>query len=119
MEKIDFFESIFFFVLYIKQEEANKLFALHIKGEVESREIDLDVAAEFDRQRTFLERSMSSLKKKLEHDMSQNKRENMRIMQQNVELIKEINALRRKLKSLWQFQKEKVKKKTKTKKKKF
>merc|ERR1712096_273824 len=60
--------------------------------------VDESVQDEYNRQREYLERSVGSLCKKLakSHEMHQN--DNLRITQENVTLIKEINDLRGELK---------------------
>lgn len=60
--------------------------------------IDADIQREYARQREHLERSLSTLQKKLAKDTEIHRVDNVRIMQENVTLIKEINELRRELK---------------------
>ncbi|KAM5149014.1 cilia- and flagella-associated protein 57 [Mantella aurantiaca] len=60
--------------------------------------IDADIQREYSRQREHLERSLSTLQKKLVKDTEIHRVDNVRIMQENVTLIKEINELRRELK---------------------
>ncbi|XP_073400639.1 cilia- and flagella-associated protein 57 isoform X1 [Dendrobates tinctorius] len=60
--------------------------------------IDADIQREFARQREHLERSLSTLQKKLAKDTEIHRADNVRVMQENVTLIKEINELRRELK---------------------
>ncbi|XP_068095524.1 cilia- and flagella-associated protein 57 [Hyperolius riggenbachi] len=60
--------------------------------------IDADIQREHARQREHLERSLSTLQKKLAKDTEIHRVDNVRIMQENVTLIKEINELRRELK---------------------
>ncbi|KAM9326708.1 cilia- and flagella-associated protein 57 [Gastrophryne carolinensis] len=60
--------------------------------------IDADIYREYARQREHLERSLSTLQKKLAKDTEIHRVDNVRIMQENVTLIKEINELRRELK---------------------
>ena len=59
-----------------------------------------DIQKEYNRQREYLEKSVESLKRKLQKDMELHRSDNMRIMQENVSLIKEINELRREVKVL-------------------
>ena len=49
-------------------------------------------------QAEFLEKSIASLKRKLHKDMETHRSDNMRIMNENVSLLKEINELRREMK---------------------
>ncbi|XP_044157486.1 cilia- and flagella-associated protein 57 [Bufo gargarizans] len=60
--------------------------------------IDADIQREYARQREHLERSLSTLQKKLVKDTEIHRADNVRVMQENVTLIKEINELRRELK---------------------
>eukprot|EP00762_Andalucia_godoyi_P001507 ANDGO_00191.mRNA.1 hypothetical protein len=61
--------------------------------------IDENIEGEYQRQIEYLERTVDSLKKKLGKDSETHKGENSRIMSENVTLIKEINELRREMKS--------------------
>jgi len=65
---------------------------------VESAGMDVDIQNEYSRQREHLERSVASFRKKLTKDQQIHRADNVRIMQENVSLIKEINDLRRELK---------------------
>ncbi|KAE8609812.1 hypothetical protein XENTR_v10011917 [Xenopus tropicalis] len=60
--------------------------------------VDADIQREYARQREHLERSLSTLQKKLAKDTEIHRTDNVRVMQENVTLIKEINDLRRELK---------------------
>uniref|UniRef100_UPI00398EDE99 cilia- and flagella-associated protein 57 n=1 Tax=Pristiophorus japonicus TaxID=55135 RepID=UPI00398EDE99 len=60
--------------------------------------IDSDIQREFGRQRNHLEKSIATLQKKLLKDTEIHRIDNVRIMQENVALIKEINDLRHELK---------------------
>lgn len=64
----------------------------------ESARVDQDIQQEYSRQREHLERSVASLRKKLLKDTEIHRADNVRIMQENVTLIREINDLRRELK---------------------
>ena len=55
------------------------------------------VQREYNRQRDYLEKSIDSLKRKLAKDAEVHRIDNMRIMQENVSLIREINDLRREI----------------------
>jgi hypothetical protein len=76
-----------------------KLYQKHVTDHVDKAEIDEDIQKEYNRQREYLERSVESLKRKLHKDMELHRTDNMRIMQENVSLIKEINELRREIKA--------------------
>lgn len=57
-----------------------------------------DIQQEYSRQREHLERTVNSLRRKVTKDQSIHRADNVRIMAENVTLIKEINQLRRDLK---------------------
>ncbi|KAJ3044625.1 Cilia- and flagella-associated protein 57 [Rhizophlyctis rosea] len=59
--------------------------------------LDIDVQAEYARQREHLERTVASLRRQVTKDQSLHRADNVRIMAENVALIKEINQLRRDL----------------------
>ncbi|NXI62239.1 CFA57 protein, partial [Anseranas semipalmata] len=65
---------------------------------VEAEEVDMDLQQEYVRQREYLERNLAALKKKVVKDQEIHQAAYMRIMQENVSLIKEINDLRQELK---------------------
>ena len=58
---------------------------------------DQDPQQEFERQREYLERTIASLRKKAAKDQFIHRADNVRIMQENVVLISEINHLRKDL----------------------
>uniref|UniRef100_W5MH82 Cilia- and flagella-associated protein 57 n=1 Tax=Lepisosteus oculatus TaxID=7918 RepID=W5MH82_LEPOC len=60
--------------------------------------VEADIQREYTRQREHLERNVASLKKKMLKDAEIHRADNVKIMQENVCLIKEINDLRRELK---------------------
>ena len=82
------------------KEAVKKLYQKHVTEQVDEQQIDEDIQKEYNRQREYLERSVESLKRKLHKDMELHRTDNMRIMQENVSLIKEINELRREIKSV-------------------
>ena len=61
-------------------------------------QFDGDAQDEYARQREHLERNVTALKKKLKKESEIHKSDNVRVMQENVTLIKEINELRKELK---------------------
>jgi hypothetical protein len=63
-------------------------------------DLDTDQQKEYNRQRDYLEKSVDSLKRKLEKDSHVHRIDNMRIMGENVSLIREINDLRREINAL-------------------
>ncbi|NXW07254.1 CFA57 protein, partial [Fregetta grallaria] len=65
---------------------------------VETEAVDTDLQQEYMRQREYLERNLAALKKKVVQDQEVHQAAYMRIVQENVSLIKEINDLRQELK---------------------
>eukprot|EP01065_Artemidia_motanka_P053300 TRINITY_DN985_c0_g1_i1.p1 TRINITY_DN985_c0_g1~~TRINITY_DN985_c0_g1_i1.p1 ORF type:complete len:1217 (+),score=514.48 TRINITY_DN985_c0_g1_i1:99-3749(+) len=61
-------------------------------------QIDEGLLTEYNRQRDFLEKTVDSLKRKLIKDADAHKGESNRIMNENVQLIREINELRKEIK---------------------
>ena len=61
--------------------------------------MDTDVQQEYARQREYPERTVASLRYKFHKDQDVHRTDNVKIMQENVTLIKEINQLRRNLSS--------------------
>ena len=82
------------------KESVKHLYQKHLTENVRPFEMEEDIQKEYNRQREYLEKSVESLKRKLQKDMELHRSDNMRIMQENVSLIKEINELRREVKML-------------------
>jgi len=81
------------------KESIKALYQKHVQEDItESASVDADIQKEYARQREHLERSVASLRKKLAKDSEIHRADNVRIMQENVSLIKEINDLRKELK---------------------
>lgn len=57
-----------------------------------------DLGGEYARQRNYLEKTIDSLKRKLAADAEAHRTDELRIMGQNVSLIRELNELRREIK---------------------
>jgi len=87
-------------VQYIQQYEVlkEKLQAMQPK-EVREVEENNDIILEYQSQHRYLAKSVSALKKNLEKDREIHKQDNIRIMKNNVKLIREINKLRRVVKN--------------------
>ncbi|EFB30292.1 hypothetical protein PANDA_015135, partial [Ailuropoda melanoleuca] len=66
--------------------------------QVEIAGLNSDLQQEDARQREHLERNLAALKKKVVRERGLHRTDHVRIMQENVSLIKEINELRRELK---------------------
>jgi chromosome segregation ATPase len=81
------------------KDSIKELYKKYTAGDTkEAASVDADIQKEYSRQREHLERSVASLRKKLSKDTEIHRADNVRIMQENVTLIKEINDLRRELK---------------------
>lgn len=88
-------------VQYIQNFEVlkEKLLLMEPK-EVSHTEVNKDILLEYDSQLRYLETSVNMLKKNLEKDREIHKQDNIRIMKNNVKLIRDINKLRRVLKNI-------------------
>jgi hypothetical protein len=84
------------------KEAVKALYQKHVLEPPAGAQVDQDMQKEYSRQRDYLEKTVDSLKRKLSKDMDLHKTDSMRIMQENVALIKEINELRREIKALKQ-----------------
>merc|ERR1719265_1705987 len=80
----------------LKESVAN-LYRKYVQTGVKKLDLDTDMQKEYNRTRDYLEKSVDSLKRKLEKDSQAHRIDNMRIMQENVSLIREINDLRREI----------------------
>ena len=60
---------------------------------------ELDAQAELVRQREYLERNLATIRAKLKKDSEIHRHENLRVLQDNTQLLQEINNLRRELKT--------------------
>merc|ERR1719436_1150017 len=83
----------------LKESVAN-LYRKYVQSGAKKLDLDTDMQKEYNRQRDYLEKSVDSLKRKLEKDSQAHRIDNMRIMQENVTLIREINDLRREINAL-------------------
>lgn len=82
------------------KDKIKAMYQKHISCPMAEDEIEDGIQREYNRQRDYLEKTVRSLKTKLEKDMQLHRTDNLRIMQENVALIKEINELRREIKTL-------------------
>ncbi|XP_075386789.1 cilia- and flagella-associated protein 57 [Tenrec ecaudatus] len=92
-------------VAYIQEprllkEKVRGLFEKYVQRAdmVEIAGLNSDLQQEYSRQREHLERNLATLKKKVVKESELHRTDYVRIMQENVSLIKEINELRRELK---------------------
>merc|ERR1719271_2055481 len=79
------------------KEAVAALFRKYVQSTVRTLDLDTDSQKEYNRTRDYLEKSVDSLKRKLQEDSEVHRIDNMRIMQENVSLIREINDLRREI----------------------
>merc|ERR1712050_814931 len=82
------------------KESVAGLYRKYVQSGAKKLDLDTDMQKEYNRQRDYLEKSVDSLKRKLEKDSQAHHIDNMRIMQENVSLIREINDLRREINAL-------------------
>ncbi|XP_055986867.1 cilia- and flagella-associated protein 57 [Sorex fumeus] len=92
-------------VAYIQEprllkEKVRELFEMYVQRAdmVEIAGLNADLHQEYARQREHLERNLATLRKKVAKENDLHRSDYVRIMQENVSLIKEINELRRELK---------------------
>ncbi|KAJ4458174.1 putative cilia- and flagella-associated protein 57 [Paratrimastix pyriformis] len=71
----------------------------------EGSALEQDVANEYDRQRQFLEETRDALRRRLQEETRQHQADKMRIMQDNMKLIQQINELHRDIKDIKQKKK--------------
>lgn len=83
-----------------------QLHGKYVTDRVRGARLDAEVSLEYRRQRQYLERSVAAVKQRLAHDAELGKNDNVRVMQENVALIKEINQMRRELKMIHQVQRQ-------------
>jgi hypothetical protein len=76
------------------RESIARLFKKNEQEALASGEMDVDIQGEYQRQREYLEKSVDQLKGKFARDVKLHKTDNLKIMQENMTLIKEINELR-------------------------
>merc|ERR1719217_552019 len=69
-------------------EKVTELHRKYVPNGVKRQELDQDI------QKEYLEKSVESLKRKLQKDSEVHRQDNMRVMQENVSLIREINDLK-------------------------
>ena len=84
------------------RESLAALHRQHVQRELPRHELDVNVQHEYHRHREYLERSLLALKEQFAGDVSLHRAENMRVMQDNMALIREINKQREDNKALKQ-----------------
>jgi len=79
------------------RDSLTSLYKKYVPNGIKKQELDSDIQREYNRQRDYLEKSVESLKRKLLKDSEVHRTDNMRVLQENVALIREINDLRREI----------------------
>jgi len=74
-----------------------EMYSKYVTSETKPNEIDSNIQNEYANQRSYLEKSVQTLKKKLQRDSEIHRKDNLRMMNENKALIDEINMLREKI----------------------
>ena len=82
------------------KECAIKLHQKFVLKKVETGELDIEITKEYARQQEYLEKSVEALKRRLTRDSGLHRADNLRVMQANMALVKEINNLRPEVKRI-------------------
>ncbi len=82
------------------KEGARRMYQRHVTGTSQTEAMETDLREEYERQRQYLEKTVKSLKTQLSKEGRVRSADHRHILQENVELIKEINTLRKELKGL-------------------
>jgi cilia- and flagella-associated protein 57 len=77
-----------------------ELYKKFVRKEIKSGELDEDITSEYSRQKEYLEKSVDALKRRLNRDSALHKTDNQRVMMTNMAMVKEINSLRKNVKSI-------------------
>ena len=101
----NFKDGVYENVQYIQEhkklkEGVVKLYNKHIRTETKMDDLEEDIQKEHGNQRKYLEKNVNNLKLKIVKEHHSHKTDNMRIMRENVELLGEINKLRKDVKYL-------------------
>lgn len=99
--KDDVYKAVQYIQNYTElKNQATTLFNTYSTKDVKPPEIDPDIEAEYRSQKKYLQKSVAMLKKNLEKDNEIHKQDNLRIMKENVDLIREIHKLRKNIKDI-------------------
>jgi WD40 repeat protein len=82
------------------KEDMKLLYQKHVNKTIEKQGLHFDILSEYERQKNYLDKTVESLKNKLVKATETSKTETNRVIQENMELIKEINMLRKDVKML-------------------
>ena len=73
------------------KDAVRALYQKHVSESVGEHGLDVDLHKEYTRQREFLEKTAASLKGKLEKETERHKKESVRVLQENVALIRYVH----------------------------
>ena len=76
------------------KDAAIRIHSKFVLKKVETGELDAEITSEYQRQQEYLEKSVEALKRRLARDSALHRADNLRVMQANMALVKEINKLR-------------------------
>ena len=82
------------------KQSFHALHANNVPNTLKTKKLDADIQLEYKRQKEFLERTIDTLKTRLNRDVQAHKEENMSIVQANMQLIQQINEFRQKIKNI-------------------
>eukprot|EP01116_Phalansterium_solitarium_P025006 TRINITY_DN9363_c0_g2_i2.p1 TRINITY_DN9363_c0_g2~~TRINITY_DN9363_c0_g2_i2.p1 ORF type:complete len:870 (+),score=418.23 TRINITY_DN9363_c0_g2_i2:862-3471(+) len=82
------------------KDRVKELYHKHVDVHVQEVQVDADIQKEYSRQREYLEKNLASLKKQLAKETEKHRSDSIRIRQENMQLIAEINTLRREMKDM-------------------
>ena len=99
--KDDVYKAVQYIQTYAElKNQASNLYMTYSTKDLKPPEIDPDIDSEYRSQKKYLQKSVAMLKKNLEKDNEIHKQDNLRIMKENVDLIREINKLRKNIKDI-------------------
>jgi len=75
-------------------ERLSLLYQQHVQKELPKNEIDVNVQNEYGRHQAYLEQSLKTLKKKYNNDVKSHKQQNLKLMEENINIIQEISQQR-------------------------
>jgi len=75
-------------------EKVSMLYQQHVQSELPKNEVDVNVQSEYARHQQYLEQTLKTLKKKFNHDVKVHKQQNLKLMEENINIIQEISSQR-------------------------